>query len=154
MSIFTFRKEIDLQKIIICWLLFGLLMELINIDSYFYDNTKILLAQNSNPCNSPIATCITKSDGSRWCSFPQQTMMLCSSPKIKIQNSIKKTSGTINRYTPPSCREKCESSYQNCMANVNADRASEGAGEFSAATDAAKYSNCKISRNTCYKKCQ
>ena len=108
----------------------------------------------NNPCNSPIATCETKADGSRWCGMPQQTMMLCSSPGGNFNLSTERQSPTMEAYTPPSCWELCEASYNDCMARSNEERAREGAGEFSALIDASKYTNCEVSRNRCSNGCK
>ncbi|MCG8640609.1 MAG: hypothetical protein MI862_12790 [Desulfobacterales bacterium] len=69
-------------------------------------------------------------------------------------NSPSKNSGaTISEYKPLSCYEKCNYEYQKCMQTVNYNRAKNGAGKFSAMSDAAYYSGCKVSKSTCFENC-
>lgn len=139
------KKRInEMKKMIFFYILFGFFSISVGTELCFSSDY-------NNPCTSPIATCITKSDGSRWCGLPQQTMVLCSQ---KIKTPKKKQPSRIDRYRPPSCRKQCEASYENCRDRVNEERARKGAGRFTALNDAAKYTKCKVTRRTCYKRCK
>lgn len=69
--------------------------------------------------------------------------------KSTFNPSKKKSGGTISEYRPPTCQDRCNKQYQECMHQVNYKRALEGAGEFTAYIDSLGYLGCRAEKKRC-----
>jgi hypothetical protein len=109
----------------------------------------------SDPCNSSIATCITKADSSGYCGFPQDTMRLCTPHKIKYLSPKKQAIASASVEGNLTCRQKCMESYKKCRQKLDEWRASyDNSDEVITYSYATKLMTCNALKKTCLKKCK